>query len=212
MARNINPVCRLCRRQGEKLYLKGERCHSVKCPIDKQTNNRNFPPGMHHWRRGKISEYGRRLKEKQKAKRYYGLLERQFKNCFHRAEKQKGNTGTNLLVLLERRLDNVLSRGGMALSRPHARQMINHGHISVNGKKVDIPSYLVWEGDVIQAMPHESSKKIVQKVRETGASNPPSWLEVLSGDTQGIKVINMPVREEIPLEIHEQLIVEFFSR
>lgn len=207
MGRNIGPVCKLCRREGSKLYLKGDRCNSMKCAIEK----RNYPPGMHHWRRGKLSEYAKRLREKQRAKRYYGLFETQFKNYFLKALKKKGNTGTNLLVLLESRLDNVLFRGGFALSRVHARQMINHGHLAVNGKKVDIPSFLVKQGDIIQAVDREDAKKMLDGIAQAINSNPPSWIE-RGSDPLSLKVVNLPVREEIQIDLQEQLIVEFFSR
>lgn len=207
MGRYFGPACKLCRREGVKLFLKGERCCGMKCTLEK----RNYPPGMHHWRRGKVSEYGKRLREKQKTKRYYGLLEKQFKEYFQIAERQKGNSGTNLMIILERRLDNVVYRGGFAHSHRHARQLINHGHIAINGKRVDIASCLVEVGDVITSVGTESSKKTVQGNVQSVRVDPPSWLEH-SAEPPSIKVLNVPVRDEIPIEIDEHLIVEFFSR
>lgn len=216
MGRYTGAVCKLCRREGDKLYLKGERCYGVKCALEK----RNRPPGMHHWRKGKLSEYGKRLREKQKTKRYYGIYEKQFKNYVLKAAKQKGNTGINLLVLLERRLDNVVFRGGFSYSRAHARQLINHGHISVNGNKVNIASYQVNVGDVISPTHRGNSPKperqelaaqLIKGFQETTRVDPPSWLEVIT-DPPTLKVVNMPAREEIPLSINEHLIIEFFSR
>jgi small subunit ribosomal protein S4 len=166
---------------------------------------------MHHWRKGKISEYGRRLREKQKAKRYYGLYEGQFKEYFKAAERQKGNSGTNLMVLLERRLDNVVYRGGFAYSHRHARQIIGHGHIAVNGKTVDIASYLVKVGDVITSLGRESSQKLIKDILQNVRVDPPSWIEHVS-EPASLKVASSPIREDIPIDIDEQLIVEFFSR
>ena len=205
MGRYTESVCKLCRREGARLYLKGSRCHGGKCSLEK----RDYPPGMHNWRRGKISEYGKRLREKQKAKRYYGIFDKAFKKYFHIAEKMKGNTGENLLALLERRLDNAIFRGGFAHSRAQARQMVNHGHITVNGKKVDVASYLIQEGDVIKPREKDASKKMVETVQEARNAETPSWL---STEKNEIKVVQMPTREEVEIEIHEELIVEFFSR
>lgn len=208
MGRYIGSVCKRCRREGVKLYLKGERCNSGKCSLAKREN----PPGMHNWRKGKLSDYGVRFREKQKVKRYYGVYDRQFKNYFALATKQKGNSGTNLLVLLERRLDNVVCRGSLAASRAQARQFINHGHILVNGKKVDIPSYLVKEGDVITHVNHEISQKMIQTVYESlAAREVPSWIQK-TPDKAEIKVTHLPERAEIALEINDQFIVEFCAR
>lgn len=207
MGRYTGPVCRLCRREGTKLFLKGDRCQGGKCSLER----RDRPPGMHNWRRGKISEYGQRLREKQKVKRYYGVYETQFKNYFKIAAKQKGNTGENLLTLLERRLDNVVCRAGFAYSRPQSRQIIAHGHICVNGKKLDIPSYLVKEGDVISVRKKESSEKLVKTICENHSAEAPSWIEK-TPDNVEFKVVSLPVRNEISIKIDEQLIVEFCSR
>jgi len=208
MGRYVGPVCRLCRREGAKLFLKGSRCHTKLCSYEK----RETPPGMHNWRRGKISEYGQRLREKQKLKRYYGIYDKQFRSYFYKAENQSGNTGENLIVLLERRLDNAVCRGKFAHSRRHARQLIGHGHLLVNGKKVTIPSYIIQEGDVIQVRDKENSKKVVQEVLESSATRDlPSWLE-LAQETPAIKIVQLPVRSEIQIEIREQMIVEFCSR
>lgn len=208
MGRYTGSVCKLCRREGVKLFLKGARCYGAKCSVDK----RDSPPGMHNWRKGKLSEYGKRLREKQKGKRHYGLFEKQFKNYFRKANKQKGNTGENLLTLLEMRLDSVVFRGGFAQSHPQARQIIAHGHIFVNGRKVDIPSYLIKVGDIITPNTRESSKKMIASVVQEGSRlDVPSWLEK-SADNLQLKIVNLPARNEVQLEIEEQLIVEFFSR
>lgn len=207
MARLIGPACRLCRRDGVKLYLKGNKCLGMKCAVEKS----NQPPGMHQWRRGKLSEYGKRLREKQKAKRYYGVMERQFKNYFHKAEIKKGNSGENLMIMLESRLDNVVFRGGFSASRGQARQLICHGKIFVNGKKVTIPSYLIKAGDVIQPNPKEPVKKMISEIQQAVSIQSPSWLERIA-DPLGLKIINTPTRNEVPIELQEQLIVEFFSK
>lgn len=209
MARDVGPKCRLCRREGQKLFLKGTRCETAKCAINRREN----PPGVHTtWRRQKGSEYNRQLREKQKMKRYYGLLERQFKVVFHRAERIKGNTGTNLMILLERRLDNVVLRGNMAISRSQGRQMINHGLVRVNGRKIDIPSYVVNAGDVIEPVERENAKKMALENLEIMKSRtPPTWLEV-SQDPPRVKVVQIPTRDEITVPFEEQLIVEILSR
>lgn len=205
MGRYTGPTCRLCRREGTQLYLKGHRCYTKECKLDS-------PPGMHNWRKGKLSEFGRRLREKQKVKRYYGIMERQFKSYFEKAEKMPGNTGENLLVLHERRLDNVVCRGHFAHSRSSARQLIAHGNILVNGKKIDIPSYLVKVGDVITPKQKDKIKALVQgNVDNPVPAAIPSWLEV-SNEALTIKVVQQPSREEIQINIEDQLIVEFCSR
>jgi small subunit ribosomal protein S4 len=208
LARYRGSVCRLCRREGLKLYLKGERCYSDKCSIER----RNYPPGQHARARMKHSDYGAQLREKQKLKRIYGIMERQFKNYFLKAERQKGITGTNLLILLERRLDNMVFRMGFADSRNEARQLVRHGHFLVNGRKVDIPSYLVKVGDIIEL--REKSKKII-KIREAMESvvrrGIPNWLQVDREKFMG-KVIALPTREDLTMPIQEQLIVEFYSK
>lgn len=210
MARYTGPVCRLCRREGEKLYLKGDRCYSDKCGFSKHS----YAPGQHGQNQGrkKVSEYGIQLREKQKTRRIYGLLERQFRSYFEKAERQQGNTGENLLVLLERRLDNVVLRLGMASGRVQARQLVRHGHFTVNGHRVDIPSFLVKAGDVIAI--HEASKES-PLVKEIGEALPtktvPAWLEVNAAAMSGT-VTRYPTREEIDIPIQEHLIVELYSR
>lgn len=207
MGKYVGPVCRLCRREGAKLFLKGSRCHTKSCSFEK----RDTPPGMHKWKRGKVSEYGQRLREKQKVKRYYGVYETQFINTFREAERQQGNTGENLLRLLERRLDNVVCKANFAASTSQARQLIVHGHIRVNGRKLTIPSYLIREGDVIEPMDKEKSKKLIKECLESSSDNAPSWLE-MSKEAATAKVVQMPTRDEIGIEVKEQMIVEFCSR
>jgi len=162
MGRYGGPKCKLCRREGEKLFLKGARCHTAKCPVEK----RNRPPGMHRWRRGRPSPYATRLREKQKCKRYYGVSERQFRRFFSMATKRAGNTGENLLALMERRLDNVLKVSALTWSRAQARQMVRHGNVEVNGCRVDVPSYLVKEGDVVRPVPEDSVLEQTRQTRE----------------------------------------------
>ncbi|CUH95177.1 30S ribosomal protein S4 [Propionispora sp. 2/2-37] len=208
MARYIGPVCRQCRREGVKLYLKGDRCYSDKCAFSK----RGYAPGQHGQGRKKVSEYGIQLREKQKARRAYGILERQFRAYFDKADRQKGITGENLLVLLERRLDNVVYRLGFGSSRNQSRQLVRHGHFTVNGRRVNIPSYQIKAGDVIQV--HESSKEspIMKEVAEgIGSKTVPAWLELSAADLSG-KVVRYPNREEIDIPIQEHLIVELYSR
>ncbi|MEM7198774.1 MAG: 30S ribosomal protein S4 [Planctomycetota bacterium] len=207
MARFTGNVCKLCRREGMKLFLKGQRCFSEKCGI----NRRDYPPGM-HTRPRKTTDYAAQLREKQKAKRIYGVLERQFMKYFVLAVRQKGNTGENLLVLLERRLDNVVLNLGLALSRFDARQMVAHGHVFVNGRRTDIPSYLVRPGDTIQMQGKEKiSKKAGEAVEINKGQGIPAWLEAMPGDLKG-KVVQLPKREDVPHPINEQLIVELCSR
>ncbi len=209
MAKYTEAVCRLCRREGAKLYLKGDRCYGDKCGFSR----RAYAPGMHGQNnRKKQSEYGIQLREKQKARRIYGILERQFRNYFEKAEKQKGITGERLLVLLERRLDNVVYRLGLADSRNQARQMVRHGHFTVNGRRVNIPSFLVKANDVVAV--HESSKDspIFKAVaEELGKKSLPAWLEVNVADMSGT-VMRYPTREEIDVPIQEHLIVELYSK
>ncbi|HAA90104.1 MAG: 30S ribosomal protein S4 [Thermoanaerobacterales bacterium 50_218] len=208
MARYTGPVCRLCRREGIKLYLKGDRCYTDKCALER----RNYPPGEHGRVRRKMTEYGMQLREKQKAKRIYGVLERQFRRYFEMAERQKGMTGENLLRLLERRLDNVVYRLGLASSRAEARQFVRHGHITVNGKRVDIPSYLVEIGDEIAVA--EKSRNLVRfaELAEAAAhKTPPPWLELDLENMRG-RVLGFPSREDIDVPIKEHLIVELYSR
>ena len=208
MARYTDAVCRLCRREGEKLFLKGERCYSAKCSIDR----RSYAPGQHGQGRKKASEYGLQLRMKQKARRYYGVLEGQFHHYFEIAEKKQGVTGENLLRLLESRLDNVVYRLGWASSRAEARQLVVHGHYTVNGKRVNIPSYLLRDGDVIAVGEKSRSNEKIKAVVEANASRPkPQWLD-LNSDALEAKVLHLPSREEIDAPIEEHLIVEFYSK
>ncbi len=208
MARYTGPSCRLCRREGMKLYLKGERCYTEKCAIDR----RAYAPGQHGKSRKKVSEYGLQLREKQKAKRIYGVLERQFRRYFETADKQKGVTGENLLRILETRLDNVVYRIGFASSRVEARQLINHGHFTVNGKKVDIASYEVRVGETI-AVKDDSKKldKFKELAEFAAEKTAPPWLEVDS-EAMEARVIALPSREDIDIPIEEHLIVELYSK
>ena len=206
MARYTGPSCRLCRREGQKLYLKGERCYSDKCAIDR----RGYAPGQHGQGRKKVSNYGLQLREKQKAKRFYGLLETQFRSYFDKAEKMHGITGENLLKLLELRLDNVVYRMGMATSRKEGRQLVRHGHFRVNGQKVDIPSYLVSVGDVI-AVKEKSRSSAKFKEFAEAAVNVPNWVQTNYENLEG-KVISLPTREDVDIPIAEHLIVELYSR
>ena len=209
MARYTDSVCRLCRREGVKLFLKGDRCYSAKCAVIK----RHTPPGQHGQARArKQSEYGTQLREKQKCRRAYGVLESQFRKYFEMAANMRGVTGENMLCLLERRLDNVAYRLGFGDSRPMARQIVLHGHIRVNGQKVDIPSYLVKPGDVLTVREGSREMPNLKALREQGTGRTvPKWLE-LDADTLTGKVIAMPQRDDIDLTIEEHLIVEFYSR
>lgn len=208
MARYTEALCRICRREGEKLFLKGERCYTEKCAVER----RKYPPGQHGQNRVKLSDYGIQLREKQKARKSYGLVERQFRNYFHEAERQKGATGEVLLQLLERRLDNVVFRMGFAANRREARQLIAHGHFLVNGRAINIPSYLVKVGDIIEVK--EISREIpsisdnLSKIEHRGL---PNWIEVDSLNFKG-KVLHIPSREEMQLPVQEQLIVELYSK
>jgi small subunit ribosomal protein S4 len=208
MARYIGPVCRLCRREGTKLFLKGDRCFSEKCAIER----RNYPPGQHGQTRPRFSDYGMQLREKQKVKRIYGLLEKQFENTMSVANRMKGRTGENLLSLLERRLDNVVFRLGFATSRAEARQLVRHGHFLMNGRRATIPSMLVRAGTKITLA--EGSRQITRIAGALEAlerRSVPSWLEIDKDNFEGT-VKALPVREEITLPIQEQLIVELYSR
>ena len=209
MARSTGPQCKLCRREGQKLFLKGSRCDTVKCGFAK----REYAPGAHTWRRrSKTSEYALHLREKQKVKRYYGVLERQFRRYFDLAQRKKGNTGENMLLLLERRLDNVVYSAGFGLSRAHARQLITHGHIAVNGKKVDAPSYSVRVGDVVTPLHAEQDGPLVKANVELSRGRTISaWLQVQE-DPPVITVAALPTRDQVELETQEQLVVEFCSR
>ncbi|GAB6138744.1 30S ribosomal protein S4 [Halanaerobaculum tunisiense] len=209
MARYTGPVCKLCRREGEKLFLKGERCHTDKCAIER----RPYAPGdQGQNRRGNLSEYGLQLREKQKVRRAYGVLENQFRRYFEEAETEPGITGEQFLQLLEKRLDNVVYRLGFATSRNEARQLVKHGHIEVNGDRVDIPSYRVEVDDEIEIAEGSKNMKRMKEVREYNQDvEVISWLQVNLEKLTG-KVLAEPVREEIDLPIQEQLIVEFYSR
>jgi small subunit ribosomal protein S4 len=207
MARYSGPVCRLCRREGMKLFLKGERCYTEKCAIEK----RNFPPGQHgKTRKAKLAGYGVQLREKQKVKRIYGVLEDQFRRYFESADRTRGITGETLLQLLERRFDNVIYRLGLATSRAQARQLVRHGHFLVNGKKVDIPSYSLRAGDVVTVKSaSQKNATIVHAMEEVKGRGIPAWL-TFDGDTG--KVMSLPTREQINLPVQEQLIVELYSK
>lgn len=208
MARYSGPVCRLCRREGAKLFLKGDRCYSDKCGIDR----RGYAPGQHGQGRKKTSEYGIQLREKQKARRMYGILEKQFENYFEKAERQGGIAGENLLRLLERRLDNVVYRLGFAASRPEARQLVRHGHFTVNDRRVNIPSFQVRVGDVIKIREKSAELPRIKELIEAAAhKTPPAWLELQVDQLLG-KVVAIPSREEIDAPIEEHLIVELYSR
>ena len=209
MARNTGPVCRLCRREGQKLFLKGEKCYTEKCPIDR----RNYPPGMHGQnRRQRVSEYGLHLREKQKLRRIYGVLERQFRRHYEEATRRKGVTGENLLIILESRLDNVVYRLGFAPSRPAARQLVMHGHFMVNGQKVDIPSYLVKAGDTIAVRERSRNLRLIKESVEGAKSRGvPEWLE-LDPEALSGRVKSLPSRDQIDVQVQEHLIVEHYSR
>jgi small subunit ribosomal protein S4 len=207
MARYTGASCRLCRREGQKLFLKGERCYGTKCALEK----RNYAPGQHGQdRKSKTTEYGLQLREKQKAKRFYGILETQFRNYFDKAAKKKGQTGENLLVSLETRLDNVIFRMGFASSRKEARQLVTHNHFVVNGKKINIPSFCVKTGDVIKVKEKSTASPKFKEIKDMAISTP-SWITVDTEKLEG-KVIAMPTREEIDTPIAEHLIVELYSK
>ena len=209
MARYTDAVCRQCRREGQKLFLKGDRCYTDKCGVDR----RPFAPGQHgQGRNKKLSEYGKQLREKQKARRYYGVLESQFHKYYEMATKRKGVTGENLLSILESRLDNVVYRLGFAMSRPEARQLVGHGHFLVDGKKVDIASYLVKPGQTITLKDSSRSLDKFKANLEANGSRPaPKWLD-FDKNTLTAKVVALPVREDIDLPIEEHLIVELYSK
>ena len=210
MGRYLESSCKLCRREGMKLMLKGLRCETGKCPVEKK--QRGLAPGMHGWKRGRTSDYGIRLREKQKVKRYYGLGEKQFVRYFEKVERTKGNTGELLLVLLERRLDNVIYKLNFAPSRKAARQLIGHGHIHVNSRKLDIADYTVNVGDKITV---KAMEKCSKKIKEQLATNPnytaQAWLQ-LDATTPAATIVALPTREDVQLPIEEQLVVEFCSK
>lgn len=208
MARYIGSVCRLCRRENDKLFLKGERCYTEKCAIERRT----YPPGQHGQGRTKFSEYGSQLREKQKVRRIYGMLERQFRRYFSEADRKKGVTGTQLLQLLESRLDNVVYRMGFSNSRSEARQLVLHGHFLVNGKKVTIPSYIVKAGQSVSV--REQSRKVErinQALEAVARRGVPAWIQLSKDDYSGIYA-NQPTREDMSMPINEQLIVELYSK
>lgn len=210
MAKYTGPVCRLCRREGAKLFLKGDKCYSDKCSFSR----RGFAPGQHgqSQQRKKMSEYGIQLREKQKARRIYGILEGQFRRYFERAERMKGVTGENLLMLLERRLDNVIYRMGLASSRIQARQLVRHGHFTVNGRRVNIPSFLVKVGQVITVREGASESPLIKEHMDNLAQKTvPAWMEMTAADASA-KIVRFPSREEIDMPIQDHLIVELYSR
>lgn len=213
MARYTGPVCKLCRRDGEKLFLKGARCLSPKCSVER----RAYPPGQHgkdaQFRRGRGSDYSLQLREKQKARRMYGILERQFRRYFSEALRRPGLTGSNLLTILESRLDNVVYRLGWADSRAHARQIVQHGHITVNGRRTNIPSYLVRPNDLVAIREQSRSRQYFKELRAYMEDRPhaPEWLSVNVGAIEGT-VLRVPERRDIDLPLNEQLIVEYYSR
>jgi small subunit ribosomal protein S4 len=212
LARYTDAVCKLCRREGEKLFLKGSRCLTPKCAIER----RPYAPGQHgqntQFRRGRSSDYLLQLREKQKARRIYGVLERQFSNYFEKAEKHAGLTGVNLLVLLESRLDNVLYRLGMGESRAHARQIVQHGHVMLNGRKTNIPSALVSAGDMVSVRPESQRRNLFKGLRQDlDDRRVPRWLS-LDAKNLSARVLDLPNREDIDVSLNEQLIVEYYSR
>lgn len=208
MARYTGPACKLCRREGKKLFLKGDRCYTSKCAIDR----RSYAPGQHGQNRKKISGYGMQLRAKQSARRYYGVSESQFHKYFLMADRKAGVTGTNLLQICESRLDNVVYEAGFASSRAQARQFVNHAHFTVNGKKVDIPSYLLSAGDVVAVRERSKSTDEFKGIVEANGSRPvPGWMDK-NADAMEVKVLRAPEREEIATPVEEHLIVEFYSK
>ncbi len=208
MARYTGPACKLCRREGKKLFLKGDRCYTGKCAIER----RSYAPGQHGQNRKKTSEYGQQLRAKQSARRYYGVSEGQFHKYFLMAERKEGVTGTNLLQICESRLDNIVYTAGFASSRAQARQLVNHAHFTVNGSKVDIPSYLVKAGDVIAVKDTSKSTDEFKTLVEANAARPiPKWIDA-NAEAMSAKVVALPEREEIATPVEEHLIVEFYSK
>ena len=208
MARYTGPKCKLCRREGMKLFLKGTRCDTARCALSR----RDYPPGAHSWRRGKFSEFGIQLREKQKVKRAYGIFEKQFRNYFRKAERTKGNTGENLLTALERRLDNVVFLAGMAPSRAAARQLVNHGHVRVNDHRVDIASYGLKLHDKITVSGKEKTRKgVSESLESTKGRERPAWIEI-EPDKLEIHVATLPTRDDVSVSVREQLVVEFCSK
>jgi small subunit ribosomal protein S4 len=208
MARYTDPVCRICRREGLKLFLKGARCYSRKCSFER----RSTPPGMNTQRRRKVSEFGIQLREKQKVRKTYSVLEKQFRNYFEKAEQRKGMTGENLLRLLEMRLDNVVYRMGLARSRAEARQLVTHGHFTVNGRPTNIPSYGTKTGDRVEVRESRRGREYFKTAAETvKAAQIPEWVSVDAAKLSG-SILSEPAREQMPMEFNEQLVVEFYSR
>jgi small subunit ribosomal protein S4 len=208
MARYTDPVCRICRREGLKLFLKGSRCYSRKCSFER----RSTPPGMNTQRRRKVSEFGIQLREKQKVRKTYSVLEKQFRNYFEKAEQRKGMTGENLLRMLEMRLDNVVYRMGLARSRAEARQLVTHGHFTVNGRPTNIPSYGTKTGDRVEVRESRRGREYFKTAAETvKAAQIPEWVSVDAAKLSG-SILSEPAREQMPMEFNEQLVVEFYSR
>ena len=209
MGRYTGPVCKLCRREKEKLFLKGSKCMTTKCPVER----RGYVPGQHGQnRRSRLSDYGVHLREKQKIKRIYGLFEKQFRNYYKKADRMAGMTGNNLILLLERRLDNIVYRLGFAPSRKAARQLITHRHFNVNGRIVNIPSYITDEGDLIEVRDKAKKMEVIHaSMRRIKAENATPWLELDKANMLG-KVIEIPEREQIPLEVKEHLVIELYSK
>ena len=206
MARYTGPSCKLCRREGQKMFLKGERCYSSKCALER----RAYAPGQHGQERKKLSNYGLQLREKQKAKRFYGMQESQFRTCFEKASKKPGKAGENLLIALESRMDNVVFRMGFAASRKEARQLVRHGHFTVNGKKANIPSMELKAGDVVKVKEKSCASPKFKEIREMTISTP-SWITVDADKLEG-KILAMPQRQDIDTPIAEHLIVELYSK
>lgn len=208
MARYRGPACKLCRREGQKLFLKGYKCYTAKCTLEK----RNFAPGMHGKRRPKLSPYGEQLREKQKLRRLYGILEKQFRIMFARASQKKGKTGENLLRSIEMRLDNVVYRAGLCPARPTSRMFVSHGHVLVNGHKVTIPSYQVRVGDVVEVKDKEKSRKYAaNNLKLTESRIVPKWMS-LTRESFKVQILENPTREEMDIPVNEQLIVELYSK
>ena len=208
MARYTDPVCRICRREGLKLFLKGSRCYSRKCSFER----RSTPPGMNTQRRRKVSEFGIQLREKQKVRKTYSIMEKQFRNYFEKAEQRKGMTGENLLRLLEMRLDNVVYRMGLARSRAEARQLVSHGHFTVNGRPTNIPSFSTKAGDRIEVRESRRGREYFKTASETvKAAQIPDWVSVDAAKLSG-SIVSEPIREQMPPEFNEQLVVEYYSR
>ncbi len=207
MARQIGSVCKLCRREGEKLYLKGARCDSAKCAIVK----RNYQPGVHPWSRGRPSDYGVRLREKQKLKRFFGVSEKVFRRVYTKASRQQGNTGENIILLLQRRLDNVVNSLGTALSRRHARQVISHGHVQVNGRRCNVASAAVKPGDTITFQGSEKVTKLLKESMEARKATVPAWLKFDEANLSA-SVVELPRREHLEFPVDEQLVVELMSK